>query len=186
MGFVRAGRCLGWGGGEVLTVLPEVEERVAELAIQAGEVAADEADAADVVAVGRNGGIHGLTGLGGERFLRLAGEGLPSKDELEVGIFAGEGMERFEILVLNGHLGVDEGGFESDEAGLAPTDGGELVDEHVLEVVLGAPGGVEAVEVEVEGGLVLDAEDVVDDGGEAVFEGVAAGAGSAVGGVGAF
>jgi len=44
--------------------LPEVEVRVAKLPIEAGEVAADEVDAADVVAVRRNGGVYGLTGLG--------------------------------------------------------------------------------------------------------------------------
>ena len=67
--------------------------------------------------------------LGGIRLLGPARESLPSFDEVEVFVVGGAGIDFAEVFTLNGDLGVDESGFEGDEAGLTPVDGGELVDE---------------------------------------------------------
>ena len=113
--------------------------------------------------------------LGG--LLGLAGESLPGFDELVVGVFGRVGGDFGEVCLLKVGLGVKEGGFERDEAGLAPGDGGELVDEGSFGVVGGLVAAVEFSDVGGEGGFVFDVEDDVDDGGEAVFEGVGAGVG---------
>ena len=171
--------------GEILTVLAEIQEGVAVLAVERGEVTADEFDAADVVALRRNPWVGGLVVVTG-RPLRLVSESLPGGGEVEVGILGAERIELLELVFLNGDLAVDEGGLSGDEAGFTPADGGEFIDEGLLDVALGVEGGTEAFEVELEFGFLLDADDVVDGGGEAVFDGVAAGAGFAVDGDGAF
>ena len=72
-------------GGEVFAVLPQVQERVAELAVERDLITADEFDATDVVAdlwdvvVARF-----VVGLGTFRF---TGEGLPGFDQVEVFVF---------------------------------------------------------------------------------------------------
>ena len=84
--------------------------------------------------------------------------------------------------VLNADLGVDESGFEADEAGLTPLDGGELIDEGLFGVAADFKGLPELGNVLFEGGPVFDAKDYVYDGGEPVFEGVRAGFGFPLGG----
>ena len=69
---------------------------------------------------------------------------------------------------------------------MAPSDAGDLVDEGFLHVGFWEEGCADAYEVLVEGGFVFDGEDDVDDGGEAVGEGILAGAGFACDGGGAF
>ena len=115
-----------------------------------------------------------------------AGEGLPGLDEMEVIIVGALGMLVAYVLILKANLSVEEGGFESNEAGLAPSDAGDLVDEGFLHVVFGEEGCADAYEVLVERGFVFDGDDGVDDGGEAVGEGILAGAGLTCDGGGAF
>jgi hypothetical protein len=103
------------------------------------------------------------------------GDGFPGLDQVVVGVGRG-------LRVEGGHeigLGVEEGGLHADQAGLTPGDGGELVDVHLLLVILWIVGGDEALAVDFEGRLVFDAEDDVDDGREAVLEGVLGGNGLA-------
>ena len=111
---------------------------------------------------------------------------MPSFYEVEVFIVGGVGVEAGEVLVLESDLGVDEGGFDGDEAGLTPLEGGELVDEGLLGVVAWLVASAGFGEVFFEGGLVFDEEDDVGGGGEAVFDGVCAGFGAAFGGLGSF
>jgi len=145
------------------------------LAVHRGLVAAQEFEAVDVVAVGREGGVFLFAG--GVLLLGRAGEGLPGLGEVVVAVFGQGRVEGADIPVLEAYLGFDEGGFEADEAGLTPTDGGELVNERLFHVVLGEEGGADSGEVVVEGWFVLDAEEDVDGGGESMFEGVRAGDG---------
>ena len=129
------GWCWGWGGGTVgleLAVFFEVEEGVAELAVEGVLVAAEEFEAVDVVVVGWEGGVFGVV-FGG--FLGCAGECLPGFDEVEVGVGGGDGGEILEVFAVEVGLGVEKGGFEGDEAGLTPAYGGELVDEDLFGVV---------------------------------------------------
>ena len=87
---------------------------------------------------------------------------------------------------MDAELGVEEGGFESDKAGLAPLDGGELVDERLFGVGVDFERGAEFGDVLFEDGFVFDAEDDVDDGGEPMFEGIRAGFDLPLGGGGSF
>ena len=149
-----------------------------------GHVAADEVEAVDVVAVDEFGDIGFVFSFG--EGVRLAGDGLPAEDEVEVGIFGVVWILFVDIEFEERHLCVEEGGFDGGEADLTPFNGGELVDEGLFDVVERAVGGAVAVEVGMERGDVFDGEDDVDGGGEAVFEGVGGGAGFAFGGGGAF
>ena len=89
---------------------------------------------------------------------------------MEGGIAVVEGMYLLDRLILERDLEFEESGLDADEAGLAPTDGGELVDQSLLDVGRGVEGAPTAVEVELPGGEVFDAEDVAGGGGKAVFE----------------
>ena len=168
---MRRGLGFVWRGGEIFAILAEVEERVAELAVERDLIPADEFDAGDVIDFGRRAGV--LPWLVG-RFVDRLGlwglvtEGLPGFDETEVLIFGTVGIEGVEDGVLDAHLCVDERGFEADEAGLAPLDAGELVDEGFFGVVDGFVGGAGIFDVEFEGGFVFADEDYVDDGGKTV------------------
>ncbi len=169
-------------GCEFFLVLAEAAHGVAELRVERGAVAAEGFEAVDVVAYGGDTAVLLLFVSEG---VRWGGEGSPALDELEVGILAATGMEGVDGLFVDGHLGVDEGGFESGEAGLTPGDGGELVDEGVFHISLGVEGGADAVEVELEVLGIFDVEDVVDGGGKSMFEGITGGFGFAFGGGGA-
>ena len=185
-GFVWRGGRWGfnrWGRSEVFAILAEVDHRVAKLAIERDLVTADEFDAVDVKAVGGSVGVGGrILGLW---FGGLMSEGLPGSGEVEVFVVGGVRIEGAEVLVVVADLGVDECGFEGDEAGLTPLDGGDLIDEVLFGVVRGFVAGAGLVAVLNEGGFVLDAEDDVDGAGEAVDDRVAAGALFALGGDGA-
>src|SRR5450631_990403 len=83
LGVVRLLRRLGGscGGGEVLAVLAEVEERVAVLAIEGDLVAADEFDAVDIERALRgfvDGGLVEAGASAGD-----VGEALPRVEEVE-------------------------------------------------------------------------------------------------------
>lgn len=168
---------------EVLAVFIQIEKGIAVLAVEGALVAAEEVEAGDVIAGGREAGVFGLSW--GGRF-GLAGEGLPGLGEVEIGVVGGLGVEFADIVVLEGELGVEEGGFKGDEAVLAPGDADELVDVAFFGVVAGVEGSAEAVAVEFEGGDILDLEGDVDDGAGSVLEVVAGGAGFAGGGFWAF
>ena len=178
-GGVRLGIGVLRGGcahrGEALAVLLEVQERVAELAVERGLVAAEEFEAVDVVA---DLNLQGVSLFAGGRFsMGRTGEGLPCLDEVEVvvgGVFRVQGAD---ALVIEAHLSVEQGGLGCDETGLTPTDVGELVDEGFFHVVLGVEGRAKTFEVELKDGLVFDAEDDVDGCGEPVFESIGAGLG---------
>lgn len=107
--------------GEIFAVLAEVQEDITVLAIEGDYITADQFNASNVVTFG---GLGGVEGLFLRLALRLAGEGLPSEDEVEVWIVRVLRLGVAKVRFLNGYLGVDEGGFESDEAGLTPVDGG--------------------------------------------------------------
>ena len=68
---------------KVLAVLAQVEQRVAELAIQADLVAAQEFDAVDVITFGASSGVV-ILGFGVLGRLGSTGEGLSGLDEVEV------------------------------------------------------------------------------------------------------
>lgn len=110
---------------------------------------------------------------------------MPGLDEVEVGIGGGLGVDFADVVKLEVGLGVYEGGFEGSEAGLTPSDGGELVDVELFGVVAWFVAVAEGGEVFGEGFLVFDAEDDVNDGGKAMFERIPAGYGLSFGGDGA-
>ena len=61
---------------------------------------------------------------------------------MEVGVFGIVGVALVDGAFLSADLEVEDGGFESDEAGFPPFDGGEFVDEGLFDVVVGAETGV--------------------------------------------
>ena len=156
------------------------------MAIERGLVAADELDAIEIVAVGRERGVMRFSGIRTGRRLRLTGEALPGEDKIKVWIVACVGVNYLDVAILNGHLQVNEGGFDGNEAGLTPIDGGEVVNEALLDIAKGEERSAEAVEVSEPIGFVFDGEDDVLVGGEAVFYSVRAGLGFAFGGDGTF
>jgi len=113
--------------GEVLLILPEVHEDVAVLAVESHEIAAGEFDAGDVVAFGRRASV-------GFRFCGWRGEPLPGEGKMEGGIAVVERVYLLDRLILKRDLEFEESCLDADEAGLAPTDGGELVDQGLLDV----------------------------------------------------
>ena len=153
------------------------------MSIKRGLVAAEKFDAGDVVAHRRLGWVNVLSFDGG---VRGAGEGAPGLDEVEVAVIGAMGVGGADVGIVERHLGGDEGGFEGDEASLTPTDICQLVDEGFFHVIGGGERGADAGDVEEEIGFIFNGEDDVDGGGEAVFQGVGAGDGFALGGDGAF
>ena len=140
LGFVWQGddfRGGGLGDAEAAAVLVEVEKGIAVLAVMGELVAAEEIHAVDVVAVRREGWVVEFFGVW---LAGLAGEGLPGLDEVEGGVVGGGGVVGADVGFLEVDLGVDEGGFESGEAGLAPSDTGELVDDGLFVIVAGFDG----------------------------------------------
>ena len=102
---------------------------------------------------------------------------MPGEGEVEVGVLVGAGVAFVDRVFLHGDLDSFEGGFNCDETDLAPVDGCEVVDHALFDVVAGLEGVAESLAVGVKGVDVFDSEDDVEFGGEAVLEGVAAGAG---------
>ncbi len=178
LGFVLLGDYLvglywvNWRA-EIFAVLTKTNECIAELAVERSLIPAKKLNAFDVERVGWLGGIWRDGRVGGEwARIGFSGEALPGEDEVEVGIVLFKRVEFVHFLLLNGELEREVGGFDGDEAGLAPADGGDLVDEVAFGVVGGAIAFVDSGEVSVPGVGIFGCDEDVDFGGEAVFEGV--------------
>ena len=99
---------MGWRFGEILAESGEIEKGGTELAIGAGEIAAEEFHAFDVESVGRLGGVGGDIGVGWEGTrVGFAGESLPGEGEVEAGISIFEGEIFIEAIFLDGELKID-------------------------------------------------------------------------------
>ena len=160
-------------GGEVLAVLAEVEQGVAELAVQRELVPAEEIQTGDVERVGWLGGVGRCVRIFGEIARKgFAREGLPGEDEVEAGVIFLKGVILFHVVLLQGDLEGEVGGFDGDKTGLTPADGGDLVDEFAF----GVGGGKVAFVLAGEMGFpfvgVFRVDDDVVFGGEAVLEGI--------------
>ena len=153
------------------------------MSIKRGLVAAKKFDAGDVVTHRRLGWVNVLSFEAG---VRGAGKGTPGLDEVEITVIGAMGVGGADVGIVERHLGGDEGGFEGDEASLTPTDICQLVDEGFFHVIGGGERGADAGDVEEEIGFIFNGEDDVDGGGEAVFQGIGAGDGLALGSDGAF
>ena len=141
--------------------LMEVFEGAVELALESGEITAEE--------------VESGAGIGGSFPGGAEGSDVVHGFELPLG-----GVR------MDGHLDIEKRGFHHGETFEAPIDIGDLLDE----AKLGFSGGAEVVEpslfdfeAEVLGFI---GEHGVDGGGESVFESVAGGLGLAFEGVGSF
>ena len=137
------------------------------MAVVRSHIAAEEFEAGDIEFDGRDGGVDGFHGvrwkLAGEG---LAGEGLPSHGEMKAGVVLFLGEEFVDLVFLDRELEVEERGVDADEAGFAPTDGGEFVDEVELGVVGGTVTFAVAGEVDFPGVGVVGVDEDVDFGAE--------------------
>ena len=147
------------GSGEAFAVELKIKKGGAEFAGERSLVAAEEFEALDMVAVGRDAGVlfsfFGALADG-------AGEGGPGLEEVEIVVFGAAGVFGADFLFLDGDLGIEQGWFEGSEAGATPTEAGELVDEGFLHVILGEERGADAGEVALQVVFVFDGDEDVD------------------------
>ena len=92
-------------GGEVLAVVGEVEQGVAELTIHRELIAAEQFHAGDVERVRWLGGVGRYVRIFGEIAReRFRGQGLPGEDEVETGVVFLEGMVFSDRVLVKGDL----------------------------------------------------------------------------------
>ena len=116
--------------------MTKTNESIAELAVERSLITAEKFNAFDVERVGWLGRVWGEGWIGGQGArIGFSGEALPSEDEVEIRVVLFKRVEFVDFLLLNGELESEVGGFDGDEAGLPPTDGGDLIDEVAFGVV---------------------------------------------------